>query len=896
MKKRSGINAVIVLLFLFSGVLFAQEPPDEAAAKDTTKTENKAEKEEKEDSKKKSTEPKFEEVIEGYEKIEGLFTLYSSEKEGKVYMEIRQDQFGPVFLCNITRTSGDAMLFDSGAMLDEFPFYLKVVGKKVHFLRKNVLFRAGKEAAVHRAVESDFSDSVWETVKIASQPHPDAGSILVEVSDLFLQDYNMVGYLTGRAKIPYSFDKEASYFSSLKSFPMNTEIEVTLHFKSGKPTPVYTLPDSRSMLHRYHYSLSALPETDYQPRMADDRIGHFLTMYQDYSSVLKDSPYERYINRWQLEKSEPKFELSKPRQPIVFWLENTIPVEYRDAFREGILLWNDAFRKIGFDEAIVVKQMPDDAEWDPADVRYSTVRWIVQPDAGYAVGPSRANPFTGQIYDADIRVSADFVRFYYREFGEFVNPLSWQDMSSGQLWPDAKAPVQLPPRLQSRRCSYSEGLMHQMAFGWSLLQAEGRMKNPADLKKYIHDGIVALIVHEVGHTLGLRHNFKASATVALDELTDREFTAREGISGSVMDYNPVNLSPEQKKQGSFFQTALGPYDYWAIEYAYKPLDPDAKESEKEMLEKIAERVADPRLQYGTDEDAFGFSTRAIDPHTNLYDLGSDPITFYNQRTAMSRRLWKNIPEKFSREGEKYQKYRMVFSQGITEYALAAATIPRFIGGIYHHRDHIGDPHGRLPFRVVPAETQRRALKFMTENLFAPDAFSFSPDLLNKLASDRFPDFEGTVWRMTRIDYPIHGMVQFIQASAMLRTFDPLVLQRIQDNELRFEKGEEPFTMPELFSGVREAVWRELQDNRPVNSFRRELQRMHLYVLNTLVVHSPQFYPHDAISLARADLMTIRTRIDENLAAGVADAYTRAHLEETRAKIDAALKAQIQGSF
>ncbi len=892
MNKYFKISLTILIVFLLNGRILAQDENEEKAAEDTTKTEEKAEK----IKKKKPKEPKFEEVIEGYEKIEGLFNLYSNEKEGKVYMEIRQDQFGPIYLCGITRQSGDAFLFDGGAMLGEFPFFIEIVGKKVKFIQKNVKFRASKDAAIRRAIERDFSNSLWESAKIASQPHPDRGSILIDASKIFLTDLTDVGYLTNRANIPYTFDKGESYISKLKSFPMNTEIEVKLHFKSSKPTPLYTLPDSRSMMHRYNYSLSSLPETDYKPRAADDRVGHFLSMHQDYSSLLKDSPYDRYINRWHLEKSEPEFEKSKPRKPIVFWLENTIPVEYRDAIRKGILLWNDAFEKIGFQDAIQVKQMPDDAEWDPADVRYNTIRWIIQPGSGYAVGPSRANPFTGQIYDADIRISADFVRFYSREFGEFVTPVSWTDVSTKTLWPKTGSVPELSENFLPYQCNYSNGLAHQMAFGWSLLQTRGLMENDEDLKEFIQKGLMDLLVHEVGHTLGLRHNFKASSTVSFDELQDKSFTQKHGISGSVMDYNPVNISPKGKPQADYFQTTLGPYDYWAIEYAYKPLDPDSKISEKEMLEKIAERVANPKLQYGTDEDAFGFSTRGIDPKTSLFDLGEDPVTYYDQRTHLANELWNEIPDKFNDKAEKYQKYRLVFGQGLTEFALAAANLPRFVGGIYYHRDHIDDPDGRKPFNVVPAEKQREALKLLANKLFAPDAFRFSPELLNKLAPQRLPDFEGTVWRMTRIDYPIHGIVQLIQASAMFRLYDPLVLQRVQDNELRFEDGEEPFIMPELFEVVRESVWSELKDANKINSFRRELQRMHLYVLNNIVVNSPKMLPHDAITLARADLVDIREQIEQALETGIDDTYTKAHLQETKAKIKATLEAQIQGSY
>jgi hypothetical protein len=894
MKKSFLLLLLSLLLFLFLNTSLIAQESSEKATNDTTKTEKK---EEEKSKNKKPKEPKFEELIEDFTRIEGLFTIYSNEKEGKVYLEISQDQFGPLYLCNITRQSGDGSLFDSGAMLDEFPFFIKQVGKKIQFIRKNVKFRASKNAAINRAVEQDFPNSLWASAKIASQPHEERGSILIDATEIFMQDYNLVGYRSEQAKMPYSFDKGDSYFSELNSFPENTEIEVTLHFKSTKPLPVFTLSDSRSMLHRYHYSLSTLPETDYKPRIADDRLGHFLTLFQDYTSVLEDTPYKYYITRWQLEKSEPKFKLSKPKKPIVFWIENTVPVEYRDAVQEGILLWNDAFRKIGFDNAIMVEQMPDDAKWDPADVRYNTIRWIVQPGKGYAVGPSRANPFTGQIYDADVRVSADFIRFYYKEFSEFITPLSWSSVKTDQLWPVAD-PFDTPTLEQlPYYCNYSNGLSQQMGFAWNLLSARGTLgNNPDDLKKFIHDGIVDLIVHEVGHTLGLRHNFKASSTIQNEKLFDKNFTKTEGISGSVMDYNPVNLSIKKNSEGNFFQTVLGKYDYWVIEYAYKPWEPDSKISETEMLEKIADKVAEPALQYGTDEDAFGFSTRGVDPYCSLFDLGSDPVQYYNHRIDLANELWKSIPEKFDTKGERYQKFRVVFSQGLTEYALAAANLPKFLGGISVHRDHIGDPNGRVPFQIIPAQKQRDALKTITDKFFSADAFQFSPDLLNKLAPENFWDFEMTVFRRLRVDYPIHGIVQVLQASALFRLYDPILLQRLQDDELRYSKDEDRFTMADLFQDIRKAIWQELETGKNINSYKRELQRMHLYVLTKIVLSSVSMLPHDAVTLARADMNNIKNQIDARLKAGNLDTYTKAHLEETRAKIEAALEAQIQRSL
>lgn len=882
MRKCIFYRFSLVLAFaILSLAASAQEKSEEKVKQDTNNVEAK-----EQVDKSIEKEKLFKELVEDFEVIEGLFTFYKKEDEGKVFMEIKPDQFDKIFLCSITREAGDGYYFDCAAMMGEFPFIFKRVGKKVLFIHKNVRFRADKDAAIHRAIARGLPNSIMGSAKIESQPHPERGSILVDPSGFFIQDIGLVSYIFSEhiKKVKYDFDKENSYFSLLKSFPENTEIEVALHFKSSNPKPVPTIPDARSFQHVYHYSLSTLPETNYRPRIADDRVGHFLTMYQDYTSVLSDSPYNRYINRWHLEKAEPKFKLSPPKQPIVFWLENTIPVEYREAVKEGILLWNKAFERIGFKDAIVVKQQPDDADWDPADVRYNTVRWIVQPGAAYAVGPSRTNPFTGQIYDADVRVSADYVRYIFREHEEFANPMGIGDSITASLG--------ILGDLSRGSCDYWIGAAEQAAFCWNLLSARGLTGKEVDAEKYIHDALVDLIVHEVGHTLGLRHNFKASTIHPVDRLQDKKMTAEYGLTGSVMDYNPVNIAPEGKKQGQYFHTTLGSYDYWAIEYAYKPIDADSPESEIAVLEKIVSRVADPKLPYGTDEDAFG-GARGIDPTCNRWDLGADPIAFYSDRIALAHELWGKMEKHFEKKGNRYQKLRLVFGQGIIEYRIAVMNVTKFIGGIYHYRDHIGDPNGRIPFEPVPAAKQREALEFLKKNVFDPETFNFSSDLLNKLAPERFEDFSESIWELKRIDYPIHDVILSIQTRPLDHLYDPILLSRMLDLELRYNKVEEPFTMLDMFEGVREAIWSEVSGPSNINSFRRALQRAHLGKLIELVAEPAKGVPEDARTLARADLIKLKSVIDRALSSEGLDAYTKAHLDETRAQIEAALKAGIE---
>ncbi len=833
--------------------------------------------------------PEYEELIKDFEHIEGLFDIYFNTDENKYYLSVADEQLGVTYLFNATRQSGDASIFDSGAMLGDFPFIFKKQGKRLQLIQLNTYYRAQENTAMQRAVEQSLSNSIVHSVEIKSQPDSLTKRILIDLSALFLTDkFTKVEYHTGQLKQKYSLDKDNSHFSELKTFPTNTEIEVSLHYYSGKPHKSTTLADSRSMLMRFHYSLSALPETDYQPRQADDRLGHFVTMFQDYSSVEQESPYTYYINRWNLEKADPQSALSPPIKPIVYWIENTVPEKYRSAIRRGILLWNDAFERIGFKNAIVVHQMPDDADWDPADVRYNTIRWIVQPGGGYAVGPSRANPFTGEIYDADIRVSADFVRHFYTEYDQFITPLSIDEILNS-----AESEADLPN--QEGQCNYAAEKKEQVEFGWNLIQSRG-LTGDVDYEKFVEDGLTDLIVHEVGHTLGLRHNFRASHIYPLKRLRDQQFTHDWGTTGSVMDYTPINLSKTGDAQGEYYQIALGVYDYWAIEYAYAESEDTSALGQDKFLNEIAGRVAEPLLEYCTDTDANGYSIKGMDPSCSLYDMTADPLDYYSQRIDLVQELWTSLTNGELKNGEGYQRFLKLFNQGIGEYRNMANNVTKYVGGIYVHRYHFGDTDGQLPFEVVPAKEQWRALKFLDSALFQPDAFNFSPDLLNKLIPELKGDFSGSLWKNNRLEYPVHNAVLQLQGRALSRLYSTYVLNRLNDNELRFTKGDPVFSMVDLFSYLQDNIWQEVDQGKNINSYRRELQRMHLEILIRLMLEKNKSYPQDAVSLALSNLNSLKLKIKRVIKIRPLDEISEAHLTECLMKIEASITAKSQGNL
>ena len=354
----------------------------------------------------------------------------------------------PFFLSiNMTRGIGERGLF-AGLMGSWYATGGEYVGQfrkaagNVHLLAKNTTFIARAGSPEERSVKNSFSDSLLASAPIASAPHPERKSILIDANALLMTDMPRASYVIERAyRNSFSFDARNSFIQSAKVNAERTVFDVTAHYAQPRipvpapppPTPGATPPpfypppivleDPRSLFLGFLYTFTKLPENPMRPRLADSRIGHFGTAKVNFSDDSKFLPVRWYVKRWRMEKKDPSADLSEPVKPITFYLGNEIPEKYREPIRQGILEWNKGFERIGFKDAIVVKQQPDDADYDLGEPQYSSVRWMATATPSFgAIGPSQVDPRTGEILDADIgwdaNVGAQYSRAENRRRGD----------------------------------------------------------------------------------------------------------------------------------------------------------------------------------------------------------------------------------------------------------------------------------------------------------------------------------------------------------------------------------------------------------------------------------------------------------------------------------------------
>ena len=827
-------------------------------------------------------------VLLGAQRLNGLFPLY--RQGSHLYAALNADDLDADFmlLISVARGMGQRPLIGGRVWQfgNDWVCRFRRVEDRVHFVRRNVRYRAKEGTPEAKAVEVAYSDSVLFSLPIVETTPQ--GEVVVDLAKIFLSDLPGIS----QEMTNYEFATDRSVWSLVQNYPQNMELEVNATYSSEGLESIDSVPDARAMTVRLHYSFSKLPDTNYKPRLADDRIGYFLTAFKDYSKPGDEDRFVRYLNRWHLEKADPSAELSPPKKPIVFWLEKTIPAEYREPIRAGILEWNKAFEEVGFREAIVVRQQPDDATWQPGDVRYNTFRWITS-GIGVAAGPSRVNPLTGQILDADITFDADFLRMWKRRYEcssrEEIERLTGGPLDLNRYRQNQATRARNADHLYgSCACHIGHSFSHEMALSATIMAR--RRYAPEELEKMTMQAVKKVAMHEVGHTLGLRHNFKASTYHSVEQL--QVLSLQEGgvsLGASVMDYLPANLAAPGKEQGLYYSSTIGPYDYWAIEYGYRSF-PECCSPEDELphLQSLASRSGQPGHAFATDEDTRGIDS---DPHSGLFDYGDDLLEFAVSQADIVAQSWPDLVDRLTTDGESYQQARQAFGVLMITHGRAMFAASKYIGGVYQSRSHRGDPGSRAPLEVVSAEKQRDALDLLCHRMFSDDAFQLPPELYRGLAISHWKHWGDE--RPERADFPVHESILLWQDRILEKLLSPLTLARLYDSELQIPADQDAFTVAELLERLTLEIYAEVSHCEPkkytnrqpaVSSMRRLLQHAFLQRLIRLIQEDSEA-PSDCQAMAMLELTQLRRRIEDLLSSDIRlDSYTRAHLRATQASI------------
>jgi hypothetical protein len=821
----------------------------------------------------KKKEKSIKDLTKSSKKIEGLFTIYQDTVTGAVKLLIKEDQLNKdfIYFSQIADGVTEAGAF-RGAYSGNSVFHVTKYFNKLEFLAPNTSFYFDKKSALSKSSHANISDAVMATGKILASDIK-KGEYLIDANGLFLSEtFTRIKGPKRPGSSPFAFslgrfDKTKSKINEIKNYPENTNVKT--EYVYNNPSVLNggsaAVTDGRNVSIKVFHTFMNMPETDYSPRMDDARVGYFLTETNDMTTTSTVN-YRDMIHRWKLVKKNPEAAISEPVTPITWWIENTTPLEWRETIKEGVLAWNVAFEKAGFKNAMVVKTQPDDADWDAGDVRYNVLRWTSSPNPPFGgYGPSFVNPRTGEILGADIML--EFVHFTNRVFADKL----YNDATANMKLETSKE-LEVTKFFEKQNlnfCSMGHVMHDNMQLGTAVLQATGASDLDMDaLKK---EGMKSLIMHEVGHTLGLNHNMKASQLFSPEQLADAAFIKGKALTGSVMDYAGINITNDRSKQGQYADMAVGPYDVWAVQFGYQDF-----KNNSEMAD-LLNQSTKPELIFGNDADDMRSPGKAIDPRVMIGDLSNDQITYSINRFELVNSMMKNLKNQFTKKGETYEDLRRAYYTLHNQSATAGGVISRFIGGVYVDRSTFGQKGGTQPYTPVSLSDQKRAMDAMKKYVFAPDAFDTPKEVYNYIAKQRrgFNFFGGSE------DPKIHKQVLAYQTRVLSHIMHPNTLQRISNSELYGNEYKLSSFMTDLNSMMfKPDVYGS------INSFRQNLQAVYTKRLIAMISgKASSRFSVAAKSMAIYNLENIKTWVSN----GKGDLATKAHKNHLKILITNAMK-------
>jgi hypothetical protein len=708
---------------------------------------------------------------------DGLLKVH--QVKSKVYFEIPKARLGQELLLVVSANRTPANIDHAGRVVEDsvVRWTLKDHRVLLQMVSHSVVADPSKPVAL--AVAANNTDTIL--MSFAVEAFAKDGSPVIEAGRLFTTE---VPEFSARLLLGAQlFDASRSYVDKVKAFPANLNVEAVQTYSVpfspagalGAPAPTpfgtATLRPGTSGTVTMFYSFVQLPEKPMLPRVFDERLGFFSIRNTDYGRDEHEATRRTYITRWRLEKKDPTAALSEPVKPITFYIDRATPKQWVPFVKKGVEAWQVAFEAAGFKQAIVARPAPtaeEDPDFDAGDARYSVIRWVPSPVAN-AYGPHISDPRTGEILEADIVIYHNILQLQRDWYFTQVAPL------------DKRAQTLPMP---------DELIGEMLAF---------------------------VVTHEVGHSLGFPHNFKASSQYPFEKIRDKAWVKKMGHVSTLMDYSRFNYvaQPEDGFDPADLIPKIGPYDVFAVKWGYTPI-PAAKTCDEEkatLNDWLKPQETEPWLRFSTAGAA------GVDPGEQTEAVGdADAVKATTLGTKNLQRVLRILPGAALKPGQDFRDFAHLYDAIWGQWRRELGHVAVLVGGFDSENKHAGQPGGR--FTPVPKSRQTEAVKYLGEAIFKTPTWLLDPALLAKLEPDS-------------------GQLRLLaaQRGVLGALLDRARLSRLEEQESLL--GGQAYTTSQLLGDLRTSVFTELQTpGAKIDPYRRNLQRAYVDLLGSLLNQPP----------------------------------------------------------